>query len=129
MEPVASPAPGKESAAPGEKWPADAKPALIVQRGVKPGAEYPIYEGTNFIGRTDEEPVDINLEDQESGEQVWSSRQHAVIIFENGFMTIEDLKSANFTYLNRARLAANVKTPIKPGDVIQIGAIHLKLRA
>ena len=44
----------------------------------------PIYEGHNFIGRADEKPVDIDLEDQEPPDRIWSSRQHALITFEDG---------------------------------------------
>jgi len=50
--------------------------------------------------------VDVDLEDQEPPERVWSSRQHAVIHFDEAEskLTIEDLNSANGTYVNRARV-------------------------
>src|SRR5262249_56759726 len=63
---------------------AAAQPRLVVTRGLKIGIEYTLYEGHNFIGRMDEKPVDIDLEDQESPEKVYSSRQHALITFQNG---------------------------------------------
>ena len=63
--------------------PAGAEPKLVVLRGQKRNVEYPIYEGLNFIGRADEKPVDIDLEDQEPPDRVWCSRQHACINFEN----------------------------------------------
>ncbi len=53
--------------------------------------EFPIYEGMNFIGRADEKPVDIDLEDQEPPDRIWCSRQHALIGLEDGMLTIEDL--------------------------------------
>ena len=77
---------------------------LVVLRGNKRNAEYPIYEGQNFVGRADEKPVDIDLEDQEPPDRVWSSRQHACIFFENGELSIEDLNSSNGTFVNRARI-------------------------
>src|SRR5262249_26867382 len=46
-----------------ERLPAGARPKLVVLRGVKLNVEYPLYEGANFIGRADEKPVDIDLED------------------------------------------------------------------
>ena len=83
---------------------AGAQPKLVVLRGQKRNAEYPIYEGLNFVGRADEKPVDIDLEDQEPPDRVWSSRQHACINFENGELSIEDLNSSNGTFVNRARI-------------------------
>jgi pSer/pThr/pTyr-binding forkhead associated (FHA) protein len=89
--------------------------------------EYPLYEGHNFIGRADEKPVDIDLEDQEPPDRIWSSRQHALITFEEGGMVIEDLNSSNGTFVNRNRIYPGQKTPLKPNDVIQIGTVQMKV--
>jgi hypothetical protein len=113
----------------GEPLPAGATPKLVCIRGVRLGVEYPVYEGENFIGRSDEQPVDIDLDDQERPDNIWSSRQHAVVRFENGLLSVEDLKSANHTYVNRAKAEPGTKMPLKVGDVIQIGGIHLKVQA
>jgi hypothetical protein len=107
--------------------PASAQPRLLVLRGQKRQVEYPLYEGQNFIGRADEKPVDIDLEDQEPPDRIWSSRQHAVITFENGRMTIEDLNSSNGTFVNRAKIYPAQPQPLKVNDVIQIGTVQLKL--
>ena len=111
----------------GEAIPAGATVKLVCVRGQKPGLEYPVYEGSNFIGRSDEQPVDIDLDDQEPQDRIWSSRQHAQICFENGQLTVEDLKSANHTYVNRTKCEPGNKVPIKVGDIVQIGAVHLKV--
>jgi len=113
----------------GEPLPAGATPKLICIRGVRVGVEYPVYEGDNFIGRSDEQPVDIDLDDQERPDNIWSSRQHALVHFENGLLTLEDMKSANGTYVNRTKAEHGMKLPLKVGDVIQIGGIHLKVQA
>jgi pSer/pThr/pTyr-binding forkhead associated (FHA) protein len=123
--PVAPP-PAPVSAAP---LAADAKPHLVVLRGQKINQEFPIYEGHNFIGRADEKPVDIDLEDQEPPEKVWTSRQHAMINFDNGTLTIEDLNSANGTYVNRAKIHPGQPRQLNVNDVIQIGTVHLKVKA
>jgi len=115
-------------AAPGTKLPADAKPKLVVLRGQKINAEFPIYDGLNFIGRADEKPVDIDLEDQEPPDRIWCSRQHALINLEDGILTIEDLNSANGTYVNRARIYPGQKRPLNINDVIQIGTVQLKVK-
>src|SRR5947208_6781265 len=107
--------------------PTGGKPALLVLRGQKISVEYPIYEGDNFIGRADEKPVDIDLEDQEPPDRIWSSRQHALITFENNLLTLEDLNSSNGTFLNRNKIYPAQPQPLKPNDVIQIGNVQLKV--
>jgi len=125
--PPPPPAPAPAAPAAAAALPAGANPRLVVLRGQKPKAEFPICDGQNFIGRADEKPVDIDLEDQEPPERIWSSRQHAVIIYDDNKLTIEDLNSSNGTFLNRARLNPAKAEPLKPGDIIQIGTVQLKV--
>jgi hypothetical protein len=122
--------PGPAPAAPAEtdRLPAGAQPKLVVLRGLKINTEFPLYEGHNFIGRADEKPVDIDLEDQEPPDRIWSSRQHAVITYEDGRLIIEDLNSANGTFVNRSRIHPGQKRPIKVNDIIQIGTVQLKVK-
>jgi len=107
--------------------PAEAQPRLLVLRGQKRNVEYPIYDGLNFIGRADEKPVDIDLEDQEPPDRIWCSRQHALISFEESKRAIEDLNSANGTFVNRARIYPGQKRGLSVNDVIQIGNVQLKV--
>jgi FHA domain len=124
--PTIEPLPPIPEAAP---LPTGTQPRLVVLRGLKLNVEYPLYEGLNFIGRADEKPVDVDLEDQEPPDRVWSSRQHAVINFEEGKLAIEDLNSSNGTFVNRTRVYPNQKRPLNLGDVIQIGTVQLKVKA
>jgi hypothetical protein len=124
---AAAPAPAAPAAAPGV-LPAGAQPKLVVLRGQRPNVEYPLYDGHNFIGRADEKPVDIDLEDQEPPDRIWSSRQHALITLEENALVIEDLNSSNGTFVNRTRIYPGQKTPLKPNDVIQIGTVQMKVR-
>ena len=96
-------------------------------RGQKINQEFPIYEGHNFIGRADEKPVDIDLDDQEPPDRVWSSRQHALITLEGGKLSIEDLNSANGTFVNRVRIYPGQKRELAVGDVLQVGTVQMKL--
>jgi FHA domain len=126
--PAAAPsasAPTPAAAAPA--LPAGAQPRLLVLRGQKRNVEYPIYEGLNFIGRADEKPVDIDLEDQEPPDRIWCSRQHACLSFENNELALEDLNSANGTYVNRTRIYPGQKRALVPNDIIQIGNVQLKV--
>ncbi len=115
-------------AQPLERLPPDAKPKLVVVRGQRASVEYPLYEGDNYLGRADDKAVDIDLEDQEPSDRVWSSRQHALITCENGLLTIEDLNSTNGTFVNRMRVHPGQKRPLQVNDVIQIGTVHLKVK-
>jgi hypothetical protein len=124
----AAPAPAAPAAPTAGKLAADAQPKLVVIRGQKIGAEFPIYPDMNFIGRADEKPVDIDLEDQEPPDRIWCSRQHALITLEDGALTIEDLNSANGTYVNRARVYPGQKRPLNVNDVIQIGNVQMKVK-
>jgi hypothetical protein len=126
---AAAPAPAAAAAAPAPAAavPAGAQPRLVVLRGLKRNVEYPIYEGHNFIGRADEKPVDIDLDDQEPPDRVWSSRQHALVTFEDGKLMIEDLNSANGTFVNRTRIYPGQKRDLAVGDVIQVGTVQMKL--
>jgi hypothetical protein len=136
LEPEATmPAPPKAEAAPAPAAPvatpslAGAQPKLKVIRGLKIGVEFPIYPEYNYIGRADEKPVDIDLEDQEPPDRVWCSRQHSVIHFDEagGVLTIEDLNSSNGTYVNRNKVYPGQKKQLAPNDVVQIGTVHLKV--
>jgi hypothetical protein len=127
--PAAPTAPAPAPAAPAAaKLPDGAQPKLVVIRGQKINFEFPIYPDLNFIGRADEKPVDIDLEDQEPPDRVWCSRQHALITFESGTLTIEDLNSANGTYVNRARVYPGQKRQLSVNDVVQIGNVQMKVK-
>jgi hypothetical protein len=117
-------------AAKGASVPAGAKPKLVVKRGQKVGYEFPIYPEDNYVGRADEKPVDIDLEDQEPPERVWCSRQHALIHFDEnaGTITLEDLNSSNGTYVNRERVYPGQPRQLFVNDTIQIGTVHLTLK-
>lgn len=104
------------------------KPYLVVLRGEKIDMNYPIYGGKNYMGRTDDKPVDIDLECQEPADRIWTSRQHAVINFENGSLTIEDLNSLNGTFVNRTRVHPGQVRTLQANDIIQVGTVQLRLQ-
>jgi hypothetical protein len=103
------------------------RPRLVVLRGMKIGAEYPIYEGRNTAGRFADKPVDIDLISQESADQIWCSRRHAVFTLDGSAVSVEDLNSLNGTWVNGARIHAGQPRQLQPGDVVQIGTVQMKL--
>ena len=114
----------------GQSCPPGSQVKLVVRRGLKIGAEFPIYPEYNYIGRADEKPVDVDLEDQEPPDRVWCSRQHAVIHYDEGagVIVIEDLNSSNGTYVNRTRVYPGQKKQLFANDTVQIGTVHLQVK-
>ncbi|MGA7763142.1 MAG: FHA domain-containing protein, partial [Candidatus Binataceae bacterium] len=123
---AAAAAPAAEApAAPGTT--ASAK--LQVVRGGRKGQEFPLEDGNNLVGRWDPETgafpeVDLDQDDPEAK----ISRKHALIRFESGKITVEDIGSLNGTYVNRQpRLMPGNPVELKTGDEIIIGKTFLKL--
>jgi hypothetical protein len=55
------------------------------------------------------------------------SRHHCRLVYERGRILVEDLGSANGTYLNRVRVEGRLE--VQPTDAINIGAYTLRVRA
>jgi hypothetical protein len=125
--PTTIPATARADHPPGTPPPLVTRPKLVVLRGLKINAEYPVYEGRNTIGRFADRPVDIDLMSQESVEQIWCSRQHAVVIFEKGTVAVEDLNSLNGTWVNGTRVHPGQHRVLRSGDILQIGTVQMKL--
>ncbi len=107
--------------------PALTVPRLVVIRGEKLDVEFPIYNGKNYLGRAAEKPVDIDMTGQETPDQVWSSRQHALVTYDRGTLLIEDLSSLNGTFVNRSRLHPGQKRVLQSGDVVQVGTVQFRV--
>ncbi len=123
---AAAAAPAAEApAAPGTT----ARAKLQVVRGGRKGQEFPLEDGNNLVGRWDPETgafpeVDLDQDDPEAK----ISRKHALIRFESGKITVEDIGSLNGTYVNRQpRLMPGNPVELKTGDEIIIGKTFLKL--
>jgi hypothetical protein len=122
------------AAAPAAEAPAaaagsSARAKLQVVRGGRKGQEFPLEDGNNLVGRWDPETgafpeVDLDQDDPEAK----ISRKHALIRFEAGKITVEDIGSLNGTYVNRQpRLMPGNPVELKSGDEIIIGKTFLKL--
>jgi hypothetical protein len=116
-----------ETATPSVDLPLGARPRLLVLHGLKRNVEYPINKGLNFIGRSDEKPVDIDLQDQEALYRCCCSGLHACLSLENHKLQIEDLNSATGTYVNQTRIIPGQKRYLAPNDTIKIGHVQLKV--
>lgn len=105
------------------------QPCLVIADS---GGRIPLPETTEIlIGR--EDPVsgvypDIDLTPH-AGEEGGVSRQHAKLIVEGEEYFIQDLKSTNFTFVNRQKLTPGVRHPLKDGDEIRCGRVKMTFHA
>jgi len=88
--------------------------SIQVIQGPDKGRSYELSEGENIIGRS---ASNVPLSDGTV------SRRHANIISRNGVCMLEDLGSANGTYLNGVRLTR--PSSLKRGDQIRVGSTLL----
>ena len=103
------------------------QPRLVVLRGEAPGVAFPLLAGRNTLGRAGDRPVDIELSGQEHVERTWTSRQHACVRVEAGHLYVEDLMSLNGTFLNGSRVHPGQPRPVRPGDILQVGTVQMRL--
>jgi len=81
-----------------------------------------------LVGRKDNQrgiypDVDLGLD---GGYDAGVSRKHAVIARQGGGFTLEDLASANGTFVNDHRLSPNSPAPIRHGDELKFGTLILR---
>ncbi|CAN5568707.1 hypothetical protein BH11ARM2_BH11ARM2_13980 [soil metagenome] len=87
---------------------------------IGPDKEYPLKPGTNTFGRKPENIVQIS-------EAAVSGRHGQLEVLPDGvFLT--DLGSSNGTFVNGAKLGANMRTQIRPDDVVRIANLEYRLR-
>ena len=132
VEPRPLPAPAtvpNRDAEPPKPAPRPIMPKLLVLRGERLSATYPIYEGKNIVGRFADKPVDIDLEGQESVDRIRVSRHHAIIHFDavKNEIRIEDLNSLNGTWVNNVKIHSGQQRRLTANDVVQVGTVQLKL--
>jgi hypothetical protein len=90
-------------------------PALVVRAGGgRAGESFRPAGARTRIGRSPD--CDIFLDD------VTVSRNHAVLVQENGLFFVEDQGSLNGTFVNRKRID---RAPLEEGDELQVGKYRL----
>ncbi len=82
------------------------------------GQEHPLLPGITRLGRAPENEIVIPNR--------LASRQHAQIMREGNRLTLQDLQSANGTFLNGQKVTA--PTPLRDGDQVTIAGIHLRVQ-
>lgn len=82
-----------------------------------------------LIGRTDEargiQPdIDLGLD---GGYDAGVSRRHAILSWQGGSYYLEDLSSANGTFVNDKQIEPQIRTLIHNGDAIRCGMLDLRV--
>jgi hypothetical protein len=84
--------------------------------------ENPFIIGRRSISRNIFPHLDLTYSDP----QAYISRRHAQVVADEHGYNIEDLGSENGTFLNDVRLPPYRRTPLRNGDVVQVGKIQLQ---
>ncbi|CAG0946311.1 FHA domain-containing protein FhaB [Anaerolineae bacterium] len=84
------------------------------------GQKIALKAGDNLLGRADDVEIPIT--------NTLASRRHAVICVEAQRVTIQDLDSANGTFVNGQKIGVSA-VALKPGDTLTLGDTVLKFRA
>jgi pSer/pThr/pTyr-binding forkhead associated (FHA) protein len=98
-----------------ERAEAPARGFLVILTGDFEGTEHALAKEETLIGRNP--TTDITLLDE------GISREHALVLRDEGSFTIEDLQSTNGTKVNGKRVRSAV---LAAGDTIEVG--HTKFR-
>ena len=85
---------------------------LICVQGLEVGKPVELGDAEVFVGRTPNNGIVL------AHSQI--SRKHAQILWVNGHHTIEDLGSANGTFIGGIRVTT--RTRLNPGDIVQFGS-------
>ncbi len=93
---------------------------IVIHVGAGEPKEIELHPGTYSLGRANENDLILN------DSQV--SRKHAKIVFDpgQGVFIIEDLLSANGTYVNKKRIQE--KEGLKDGDIIRLGETTIEVK-
>ncbi len=89
---------------------------LVIVDGPNRGREFPLHDGENVLGRTNETEIELP--------STKVSRRHAAIVVEGGQVEIADLGSSNGTFMNGKKVS---RSPIPPGAKIIVGEYVLQV--
>jgi len=84
------------------------------------GQRIALKAGDNLLGRAEDAAILLS--------NTLASRQHAVIVVEAQRVTVQDLGSANGTFVNNQAIG-NSAVALKPGDTLTLGGESLKFQA
>src|SRR4051812_4473060 len=86
---------------------------LVVEKGAARSRAIRLHSEETIVGRR--HGCDLRIPSASV------SRRHCLLSFRDGFLSVEDLLSANGTYLNGERVAG--KQVVRPGDRLDVGPV------
>jgi predicted component of type VI protein secretion system len=87
---------------------------LVIEKGRTRTREVRLHSRETLVGR--QRGCEVRIPSSEV------SRRHCVLRVENGYLTIEDLRSVNGTFLNGMRVMS--REIVRPGDHLEIGPVR-----
>jgi pSer/pThr/pTyr-binding forkhead associated (FHA) protein len=87
---------------------------LVVENGRTRTREVHLSSRETLVGR--QRGCEVRIPSSEV------SRRHCVLRIENGYLTIEDLRSVNGTFLNGSRVVS--REIVRPGDHLEVGPVR-----
>ncbi len=101
--------------------------SLEIVRGRDVGRTYSVRSGESLLGNALNGEPGLDLADQEgSSPRKMASKQARLESTERG-LSVRDLESPGGTFVNRQRLLPGQNRALQAGDVIQLGAVQLKV--
>jgi diguanylate cyclase (GGDEF)-like protein len=95
------------------------KPCLVQYSGTDLGKRYQLDQPELTVGRNPSNPIVVH--------EASVSRQHVKLMVRDQTVEVEDLASANGTFINETRIDA--RTVLKDGDMLRLGTILFKFFA
>ena len=100
-----------------------------VVRGRDPGKVFAVGKDAIVVGNAPGDGSGIDLADQEAGAPRKMAGQHARVETSGDSLQIRDLGSPGGTFVNRVRVVPGTVRALEGGDVIQVGAVQLRVVA
>src|SRR5207249_11766169 len=106
--------------------PEGAKVKLSVVKGLRPGKNYALKEGVNYLGRKGSTTVDVDLTEQENPGAAVAVHRFALVWLDKNGIAIADT-GKRLTHVNGERIVAGKKLPLKADDTLRFGKTELKV--
>ncbi len=106
--------------------PEGAKVKLSVVKGLRPGKNYALKEGVNYLGRKGAHAVDVDLTEQENPGAAVAVNRFALVWLDRNGIAIADT-GKRLTHVNGERIVAGKKLPLKADDTLRFGKTELKV--
>lgn len=102
--------------------------SLVVVKGREVGRAYGLGASALLLGNAVPEGAGIDLAEQECGGPRKMAGRQASIESSRGSLLIRDLDSPGGTFVNRRRILPGQAVSLADGDVIEMGAVQVKVR-